>query len=72
MGAIKHPTATDVLNTPEAKSAILSFMTSSSSDIPSFSFTTSMISANKGTNINAIENPPTAYPTTINGMDCGK
>jgi hypothetical protein len=72
IGAIRHPKAYEVLNTPEPRSATYSLRYSSSSGTFSFSLTTSMISASKGTKIKESENPARAFPTSINGIDCGK
>ncbi len=72
IGATRQPKAYEVLKRPELKSDTYSLRYSSSSGIFSFSFTTSMISASKGTNIKESETPLSEFPTSINGIDCGK
>lgn len=72
IGAIKQPVAYDVLNNPELRSDTYSLRYSSSSGICSFSLTTSMISASKGTKMKETEKPARLLPTSIRGIDYGK
>ncbi len=72
IGAIRQPIAYEVLNTPELKSITYSLRYSLSSRIFSFSLTTSMISASKGTKMKESETPARALPTNIRAIDYGK
>ncbi len=69
IGAIRHPVAYEVLNTPELRSDTYSFRYSSSSGIFSFSLTTSMISASRGTKIKDSEKPARELPARFRAID---
>ena len=72
IGAIRQPIAYEVLNTPELRSITYSLRYPSSSDMFSFSLTTSIISASNGTKMKESETPARAFPTNIRAIDYGK